>query len=225
MRILAIETSGMAGTVAAREGDEWSQELPLDREHRGARTLAPALAELLRQVGWKPRDVQLVAVSVGPGSFTALRVGITTAKTFAYAVSAEILGISTLEVIAAQATGVADAATIATAIDAQRGDVYASLFCRRSRLDHEVLQPPTILRAEEWVAGLTAGTFASGPALEKLVASLPSRAHAIPSNEWFPKACTLAELAAAKHAAGARSDIWRLAPLYLRKSAAEEKIV
>ena len=72
-------------------------ELSLDHTQRSAQSLAPAIEALLTQVGWLPRDVQLVAVSVGPGSFTGLRVGVTTAKVFAYAVGAEVLGIDTLE--------------------------------------------------------------------------------------------------------------------------------
>ena len=73
---------------------------------------------LLKQVGWRPDDVQLVAVSVGPGSFTGLRVGVTAAKVFAYAVGAEVLGVDTLEAIAAASPD--DVAEVSAVIDAQR---------------------------------------------------------------------------------------------------------
>ncbi|MGH7138157.1 MAG: tRNA (adenosine(37)-N6)-threonylcarbamoyltransferase complex dimerization subunit type 1 TsaB, partial [Pirellulales bacterium] len=128
MRILAIETSGAMQSVAALDGGDLLAELPLDRSQRGARSLAPTLAQLLRQVAWKPCEVELVAVAVGPGSFTSLRVGVTTAKAFAYAVSARVLGIGTLEIIAAQATEAAAGGQVAVAVDAQRGDVYAARY-------------------------------------------------------------------------------------------------
>jgi tRNA threonylcarbamoyladenosine biosynthesis protein TsaB len=197
-------------------------ELQLNPRQRGAQALAPALAELLRQAGWKPRDVQLVAVSVGPGSFTALRVGVTTAKTFAYAVSAEVLAVPTLEVIAAQADA-SIGQTIATAIDAQRGDVYAATYRVFAPDQLECVEPAEILAAEKWIAGLTPGTLVSGPALHKLFARLPGGVRAAPLERWSPSATTVGRLAAVKYAAGLRDDVWRLVPLYLRKSAAEEK--
>ena len=100
MRILALETTDKTGSVAAIDDDNLLAELMLDHTQRSAQSLAPAMQRLLKQVGWLPADVQLVAVSVGPGSFTGLRVGVTTAKVFAYAVGAEVLGIDTLEAIA-----------------------------------------------------------------------------------------------------------------------------
>ena len=74
---------------------------------------------VLETVGWKPGDVELVAVTIGPGSFTGLRVGLATAKTFAYAVGARMLGVDTLETIAAGVPG--DVAAVSAVIDAQRG--------------------------------------------------------------------------------------------------------
>ncbi len=102
-RILALETSGTSGSVAALEGDRLLAEVSLAPSLRSARSLAPGIAKLLAEVGWKPRDVGIVAVTTGPGSFTGLRVGLTTAKSFAYAVGAQVLGINTLEVLAEQA--------------------------------------------------------------------------------------------------------------------------
>lgn len=225
MRILAIETSGAAGSVAALFNHERSVELPLSRSQRGAQSLAPALARLLAQAGWKPADVELVAVAVGPGSFTSLRVGVTTAKTFAYAISAEVLGVGTLEIIAAQATQEAAGGEISVAIDAQRGDVYTGLFRTGAQEALEVLQPPAIVSADEWISSLAGSGLATGPALDKLAGRLPSVVRVAAPERWQPTATTLARLAAAKYAAGQRGDIWHLNPLYLRKSAAEERLL
>lgn len=222
LRILALETSGATGGVAALDSRQLLLELPLNPAQRGAQSLAPAVAELLRQVGWQPKDVELVGVAVGPGSFTSLRVGVTTAKTFAYAVSAQIQAIGTLEIIAAQADA-PPGGLVAAAVDAQRGDVYCGLFRRRGPFKYEPVQPPMIVAATEWLAGLTRETLATGPALDKLPAGLPAEQQIAPRETWYPAARTLGHLAAAKHAAGERSDVWSIVPLYLRKSAAEER--
>ncbi|HWB11849.1 MAG TPA: tRNA (adenosine(37)-N6)-threonylcarbamoyltransferase complex dimerization subunit type 1 TsaB [Pirellulales bacterium] len=222
MRILAIETSSAAGSVAAFSDGKPLAELRLNPAQRGAQSLAPALDELLRQAAWKPRDVQLVAVSVGPGSFTALRVGVTTAKTFAYAVSAEVLALDTLEVIATQVDAPAGE-KISTAIDAQRGDVYAASFRRQAPGVLERLQPTAILPADKWIEGLYPETVVSGPALERLGARVRATVRVASREMWVPSAGAVARLAVVKYAAGQRDDVWRLVPHYLRPSAAEER--
>ncbi len=107
-RIVAIETSGRLGSVAALLGETNDARLVgqivLTGDQRTAQSLAPALHDLLAAADWSPKDVELVAVGVGPGSFTGLRIGVTTAKTFAYAVGAEVVGANTLVALAAQAS-------------------------------------------------------------------------------------------------------------------------
>lgn len=141
MRILALETTDRIGSVAALSGSNPLLQLALHSGQRSAQALAPAVRDLLEQVGWMPDEVELVAVSVGPGSFTGLRVGVTMAKVFAYAVGAEVLGINTLEAIAN--AGVAKAKTplapmregelsgmvrLTATMDAQRGDIVVQSF-------------------------------------------------------------------------------------------------
>src|SRR5262245_50788842 len=106
MRILAIETSGQRGSIAIlnSQGDSLSTlgQTILAADCRTAQSLAPALKSLLADAGWPSKSVELVAVAVGPGSFTGLRIGVTTAKAFAYAVGAQVIGINTLAVLAHQ---------------------------------------------------------------------------------------------------------------------------
>lgn len=223
MRILAIETSSAHASVAALADCKVLAELQLNPVQRGAEALAPALADLLGRVGWRPRDVQLVAVSIGPGSFTALRVGVTTAKTFAYVVGAEVLAVGTLEAIAAQLAESGTGETIATAIDAQRGEVYAARFRRHAPFDIECITPDAIRPADEWIASLSRETLVGGPALDALAARLAGDVHTAPRDAWLPTAATIGRLAAVKYAKGHRDDLWHLVPRYLRRSAAEEK--
>ena len=229
MRILAIETSGSAGSVAALDGGLPLAQLDLDPQLRSARTLAPGLQQVLREVGWAPAEVQLLAIGLGPGSFTGLRLGVMTAKAFAYATGAAILGIGTLDAIAWRAP--AEAGTIAVGIDAQRGEVYCGSFTREpagataaaGARDVVAAGPVDIVAAARWIDSLPAGCVVTGPALAKLAESLPAGLPPAPRESWQPTAAAVGQLAALRAARGARDDVWKLAPLYLRRSAAEEK--
>src|SRR5687768_13624521 len=128
MRILALETSGKAGSVAVADGPRLIDQLELNRDRRSAQSLAAGIRTLLDAIGWRIAEIELVAVTIGPGSFTGLRVGVVTAKTLAYTLGARIIGAGTLDVIAAQAR--CAESHLAAAIDAQRGQVFAATFER-----------------------------------------------------------------------------------------------
>src|SRR5437764_749542 len=102
-RLVILDTSGRAGHVALARGDVLCARSRLDEVRRHARDLAPVLAELLRGQGWRARDLEGVLVSLGPGSYTGLRVGVVSAKALAYAVGCPVLGVETFAAIAAQA--------------------------------------------------------------------------------------------------------------------------
>lgn len=221
MRILALETTERVGSVAAMSDGKLLSELSLDHAHRSAQSLAPAMLALLKKVGWQPGDVQLVAVSRGPGSFTGLRVGLTTAKVFAYAVGAEILGIDTLETIAAAAPD--DVSLLSVVMDAQRGDLATRTFSRQADGRFAPTEPERLVQAEAWLAELLSGMAVSGPALGKWAPRLPAHVRTLDPDCWLPRAALVAQLAAHHHAQGQRDDLWKLVPHYSRRSAAEEK--
>ena len=175
----------------------------------------------MKQVGWPPTDVQLVAVAVGPGSFTGLRVGVTTAKVFAYAVGADVLGIDTLEAIAA-ATPV-DCPTVWAVMDAQRGDVVAQCFGSAAAGRRQATSPQQLLPVEAWLAKLAPGVAVTGAVLHRLADRLPSGVEVLDCSCWSPRAALVGRLAAQDYAAGRRDDLLKLVPHYARRSAAEEK--
>jgi len=221
VRILALETTERVGTVAAAEDANVLGQLSLNPVLRSARSLAPALVQLLADVAWTPSHVDLVGVSIGPGSFTGLRLGVTAAKTFAYAAGAEIQGIDTLEAIAAGAP--ANVHRLAVAVDAQRGQVAAAMFRRRDDGRVEPEQPLGLVDADAWLASLPQGITVASPVLEKLRDRVPPKVTVAEPQFWHPTAASVARLAWADYAAGRRDDIWQLAPRYSRPSAAEEK--
>lgn len=221
MRILALESTEAIGTVAALEGGEVLKQVELNPHQQSARSLAPGIQEVLEAVGWRASEVELVAVTRGPGSFTGLRVGLSTAKAFAYAVGAPILGIDTLEAIAANAPEGVD--WLAVAVDAQRGQVMAGSF-RRGPEGWMIAAGPTQLRdVDDWLSSLPPGIQVSGPILRKHALRLPAHLVPLPAELWAPKAALVGVLAARDWGAGRRDDLWSLAPVYSRRSAAEEK--
>jgi len=222
MRILAIETTDAAGSVAALETGRILAAHDLDTRLRSAQTLAPAIVALLEKTAWQPADVQLVAVATGPGSFTGLRVGVATAKLFAYAVGAEVLGVNTLEVIAAQQTAAAEGAELWAVLDAQRNQVFAGRF-KRDKMGWQWQGETVLLDNSAWIAGLQPGQIVSGPVLEKLAGKLPEGITVADRALWSPKAAAVGQLAWKHYQAGHRDDVFRLLPQYFRASAAEEK--
>jgi tRNA threonylcarbamoyladenosine biosynthesis protein TsaB len=222
MHILALESSGKWGSVAAGVGPRLVGQRPLNHHQRSAQSLAAGIRELLDSIGWKISDIELVAVSKGPGSFTSLRVGVVTAKTLAYARGARIIGLNTLEVIAAQAPR--DSPRLSVAIDAQRGQVFAATFTAGAQPAWQMVNEPRLLDDDEWLGELKPGMATSGPALARLASSLPAGVKLVEERDRAPRADAVAQLAWLRHLQGAYDDVWKLAPLYLRKSAAEEKL-
>jgi tRNA threonylcarbamoyladenosine biosynthesis protein TsaB len=217
-RALLIETSGRAGLAALARGDALLSCRRLDEARRHARDLAPALAELLAEQGWKARELDVVFVSRGPGSYTGLRVGIMSAKTLAYANGCVLLGIETFAVIAHQAPKEADRLDVLA--DAQQGKVYVQPF-QRAADGWRAASDLTIERFEDWMARRDVRSWVSGLGLSVYKSRLPAGIST--AAECDPKADKLLELGLIRYRAGEQDDPWTLEPIYLRPSAAEEQ--
>ncbi len=226
MRIIAIETSGRSGSVAALHGEAGDvsrvDEIVLPTSERTARLLAPALRDLLNKVGWHAQSIELVAVTSGPGSFTGLRIGVTTAKTLAYAVGAEIIGVDTLDVLAAQAASATS--RLWPIIDAQRQELFTAEFEVSQDGVPRRVGDTLVMKQEQWLVELRAGDRVTGPALRLLTASLPADVIVAPEELWQPTAAAVGQVAWRAYQAGQRDDVWKLLPNYHRLSAAEEKL-
>jgi tRNA threonylcarbamoyladenosine biosynthesis protein TsaB len=224
-RVLAIETSGRHGSVATLLGDACGASLvgqaALSGDQRTAQALAPALTGLLKQADWSPQSIELVAVAIGPGSFTGLRIGVTTAKTLAYAVEAEVLGVNTLLALAAQA--LVSAAPLWAVFDAQRQELYAARFSADNTGQLCADRDTSIIAQEDWLAELQPGDRVTGTALGRLAARLPAGVEIVSPALWQPMAAAVGQVAWQAYQAGRRGSVWELAPQYYRASAAEEK--
>ena len=225
MRILALETSGLSGSVALfDDAGAVLHAVGLKPGQRSAQALAPAIQNVLHESGWRTGDVEGIAVTAGPGSFTGLRIGVTTAKTLAYALNASLLGVNSLDVLA-WAVPVIDARLWAV-LDAHRGQLFAAAYrtdsdgrWRREDPTSECSLPTV----DDWLAQLQPGTLVTGPVLVRLANRLPAGVAAVPDELWQLQAASVAQLASTQFAQGRRDDVWNLVPYYGRLSAAEEK--
>ncbi len=221
MKILAIETTDQAGSVALLEDNHVQASVRLNLDQRSAQSLAPAIQEQLQKLGWKPGDVKLVGVAIGPGSFTGLRVGVTTAKTFAFAVKADVVGLNTLEVIAAQAPAGVD--HVSVVVDAQRQQLFAAKMERTIKGTWQWVEPTAVVAIDAWLAALESGSAVSGPGLQLVAGRIPPGINVLPAELWAPQAATVGALALHRKQAGLLDDADQLVPIYFRRSAAEEK--
>lgn len=126
MKILAIETSAVSASAACCEDGKLLAQSFQNNGLTHSVTLMPMIDEMLKNAGISLADAELIAVAAGPGSFTGLRIGISTAKGLAFAQSKPCAGVSTLEAMAYNA-GLFDG-LIVCAMDARRSQVYNALF-------------------------------------------------------------------------------------------------
>jgi tRNA threonylcarbamoyladenosine biosynthesis protein TsaB len=220
-RALILETSGRIGRVALAQADELLSDRRLDEARRHARDLVPAVAELLAAQGWRPKDVQVVLVSRGPGSYTGLRVGIMSTKAFAYATGCRLLAVDTFAALALQAP--AEATRVDVLADAQQEKVYAQSFARLHASAWAPAAPLRIQTMTDWLAGRERDAWVTGPGLRAYGSRLPATAQVVDAAAWDPQPESILKLGLARYRAGERDDLWSLEPLYLRPSSAEEK--
>lgn len=229
-RLLALETSGRAGSVALAQVDSASNVSLLDcRElpatERSARSLTPLIGEILQSAGWQPSELTAIGVNIGPGSFTGLRVGITTAKTMAYALGTKIIGINTLAALAEPHVSAESSAgkNIWALLDAQRQERFVARFSANQPISGEDNRVETLrLHETDCFAKFQAGDIVVGPLATAMSTRAGDLTDQIDWQDQQPMADAVARLTAKRLAANEADDLYQLAPQYHRVSAAEE---
>ena len=209
MLLLGLDTATPAVTVALHDGGQPLAQLVTVDAHRHAELLAPAIAKVIADAGASQHDLTGIAVGVGPGPYTGLRVGLVTARVLGAALGIPVYGLCSLDVIAADVD--AGGGDFLVATDARRRELYWAHYdgAGRRAAEPEVAKPTSIP-----VSGLPAA--GEGPMLYPEV--LPDSL-----GPAFPAAATLCRVAVTALAAGDPDNmLLQPEPMYLRRPDARE---
>ena len=221
-RILGIETSTSLCQVAFADGNSLIASAQLPAGEKPTATLIPTLRRVAQEIGWRLRDLELVTVDIGPGSYTGLRVGLTCAKTLAFVAGAPMMPVGSLDAVAQNVFS--NEQVLEVGFDAARSQVFAARFQRR---DEEstwtATEPVRIVAAAEWARTLDPSALVLGPALIKYRHLIAANLRVAHDSEWWPRAAHVIELGVRQFQSGNVSSYWSIEPIYLRLSAAEEK--
>ena len=223
-RALALETSGRTGSVAVVEDGRVLREEQFSHGLQHAAGIVPIIDRLCRGQGWAPTDVEEVYVSAGPGSFTGLRVGVTVAKTLAFATGARVVAVPTTEVLARNAPEGWNSLVIV--LDAKRDQIFTATFANDGS-GHPVAREPAHLDSLAAVLGRM------GRPVHLIGEGIPYHQKFIPPDDpgvivtppelWRARAAGVAEVGYGMARRGTFTEPDRLVPVYVRKPEAEEK--
>ncbi len=229
MVVLSIETSSLTGGAAIIASGRVLGEFTLSSKRTYSRRLLSSVLYLLNELGLAWQDLDLIAVGLGPGSFTGLRIGISTAKGLALAHSLPIFGIPTLDVIAQNAQ-IEDRRLICPVMDARRQQVYTCLyrpgFPRDPQriTDYKAIEPDKLgelIPSNDDILFIGDGINNYG---ELFIQNFKKRASFAPEHLWHPRPSITGLIAEKRKKLGIEPETPQdLAPLYCRLSEAEEK--
>ena len=234
--ILAVETSGRIGSVAVATGEKTLAQTFFPGVMRHSAEIFPTIRTLLERFGRTPREINQVYISLGPGSFTGLRIAVALAKSMHLANGAKIVAPNTLDVIAANADDYinqenADVTTVACVLDAKRGQFFVAAYERncgaggapefRKILPDCLMAPRQLLERFEdrnkpiWLLGEGLVYYKDKFSTEGV--------RFLPENYWSPQASKVHLLGWKMASEGNFADPLTLEPIYLRRPEAEEK--
>lgn len=235
MKLLAVETGTSCGSVALVEYQQKIKVLAegtIYSEKSYSERLLPLIDLLLSQSGVDISEIDYFAASMGPGSFTGLRVGLSTMKAFAFAHQKKVVGVPTLE--AMSLSGIFHEGPICSFLDAGRGELYAALYSVTSMGDATCLLPVSIQKPAALTLKLKEFQNQSRSETTLLIGDISLIEKEISHEKTFkwlpllfsqPRASQVAHSAFNKIASGDTVDPAELLPLYVRLPQAEANFV
>ncbi|MFL2104621.1 tRNA (adenosine(37)-N6)-threonylcarbamoyltransferase complex dimerization subunit type 1 TsaB [Desemzia sp. FAM 23991] len=222
MKLLAIDTSNQAMSIAVMENETLIGELTTNLKRNHSERLMPAIDALMKELSLEIQEIDRVAVAKGPGSYTGLRIGVTTAKTLAWTLNIELTGISSLKVLAANVNPTDQ--YIVPVMDARRGNIYTGLYQYQKGVLVEA-EPNTHISADKWAEYLSRkeGQFILvgedySKHLETFEKQLMGRVSIASPQQQVPKASVLGILSLASEV----EEVHTFTPDYLKLAEAEE---
>ena len=223
MKILALETATIAGSAAIVDDNEGLiGEVRVDVRVAHSERLMPSVEWLLNASGITIKDIDAFGVSIGPGSFTGLRIGLSTAKGLSFSAGKPLVPVKTLDAFARTLTYCSY--TICPMLDARKNEVYAGLYKWEDNICKKIM-PETALGPEDLLRSLNGPILFTGDGAEKyrglIQSMLKENAIFAPSYRMSPSASSVAEIAIETLKQGDLPDPVSIAPFYIRKSEAE----
>lgn len=221
LRALALETTSRRGEVALVEDGRLIDTGAFEAGLKHTAELLPLIDRLCRSRGWDPASIQEIYVSAGPGGFTGTRIGVTFAKTFAWAANRRVVAVPTPRAIVESAPPGATSALVV--VDARRGAAWVQAFERRDGNWVETGKPvlgllsDALRRAPRPVWLLGEGVAYHADEIDSSDAGI----HICPDRP--PSAAVVAKIGWQMARLGAFADAFALSPVYVRRPEAEEK--
>ena len=226
MSILSIDTSSQVSSVSVLSAECVAAEISMQGALTHSETLMPHIETALAMARVKKDELDGIAVSIGPGSFTGLRIGLASAKMMAYALHIPLIAVPTLEALAHHC--VCEGVRLVPVMDAQKGNVYVQEFTWRADGDALTLHEESslaILPLTEVIARLSKTeqpVLLLGDAMQRKVdVELPVNVRLAPIHARMPRAACVGLSALTRLARGETDDPVTAVPLYLRRSEAE----
>lgn len=233
MLILAIDSATPVAGVALLNDSGLVREEFVNYKKTHSETLMPMIDEILQQCECRLQDLSAVAVSVGPGSFTGLRIGLATVKGLSLASGIPIIGVSTLEMLAHNISY--NEALVCPLLDARKQEVYTAFYdvsgCYPAALSEEKAYSPVefVKQAREVARAAGKDSFiligdGYKPYAEFFHKELGDALKRVPAHLMLTRASALASLAAVKLEKAEFEDVFSLKPHYVRLSEAEYRL-
>lgn len=228
MKILALDSSGLVASVALVEDDNMLGEYTVNYKKTHSQTLLPMLDEVAKMIDLDLNSIDAIAVAAGPGSFTGLRIGSSTAKGMALALKKPILSIPTLEGLAYRLTPVTDE-LVCPLMDARRNQVYTGIYQYKEEGIEAVRQQEAVAIEEliEQVNALERPVVFLGDGVpvqkEALEANVTVPYRFAPAHLNRQSASAVAALGVVYYKEGKSEDARDHKPIYLRQSQAERE--
>lgn len=223
MKVLGIDTSNLVMSLAVIENDKLLGEYSTNLKKNHSIRLMPAISYLLDELEIDPQELEGIAVAQGPGSYTGVRIGVTTAKSMAWSLGIPLVGVSSLEVVAGN--GASFDGLVSPLFDARRGQVYTALFEKGERtVDDQI----TLLdRWAEQLAELQKPILFLGDDVSLHQSAIVQRLGELAKfgpGEWnIPRAGYIARVGSKKIKDGEIAEVNSFAPQYLQLAEAEAK--
>ena len=228
--LLALETATDVCSVALMADGQILADLTLRRPRAHAESLVPMIEDALRYAGLAATSLDAIAVSMGPGSYTGLRIGVSTAKGLAMAVDAKLIGVPSLEALAAAAASrVAPGEVICALFNARRHEVYAAVFFVVEKNKLEVVKQATALPVDDihgWLDNLEGERlWLVGEGVPRVTPLLQDFHHDVQMLDpatVAPSAIWVARQAMLRYGQGQFEDLAAFEPFYLKAFVAKK---